>query len=92
MGDMAHKHGVTSNTDEVFRTFIGCGIRGLIKETCERTLVFDCGWGLTFNTEHGSYWTESPDEIERKLYHAKRALADSKTELEGILKLAGETP
>jgi hypothetical protein len=85
-----HEHGVTSNTDDVFRSFIGCTVRGLIINREERVLVFQCGWGLTFNVVHGSYWVESPEDVERKLSRAKDGLRNTQKELQDILKLAGK--
>lgn len=85
-------HGVTANTDDVFSTFIGCELRGLIRDRCEKILMFGCGWALVFNTEHGSYWTLGPEEASRKLYSAKEKLKATQKELSHILTLAGDAP
>lgn len=89
-----HKHGVTGNTDEVFRTFIGCAVKGLLHGRNAEggsvlILVFECGWGLAFN-DNGSHWTESPDDVQRILRSSRKTLSDTKRELEHILTLAGE--
>jgi len=91
---MKHNHGTTSNTDEVFRTFIGCEIKGLVREiTFEgqhaNILVFQCGWGLALNS-NGSHWTVSPEEIQAHLNKAKDKLEDTQRELSSVLTLAGE--
>lgn len=98
---MNHKHGVTSNTQECFRTFIGCRVRGFLKNAlpvgrCDlaggtKTLIFECGWGLTI-AKNGSYWTESPEDIARAVEIAKRELADIKGDIEDALKVAGAQP
>jgi len=66
-----HNHGATSNTDEVFRTFIGDKIKGILHGSdfghSNVILVFECGWGLCFSS-NGSHWAETPDGIE----HLKR--------------------
>lgn len=89
-----HNHGTTSNTDEVFRTFIGCMARGVLHDRSTEgggiiILVFECGWGLAFN-DNGSHWTESPIDIQRILRGSKEALSETKRELEHILELAGQ--
>ena len=90
-----HNHGTTSNTDEVFRTFIGCEVKGVLhKRTPEGgeviILVFSCGWGLAFN-ENGAHWTESPSDIQGIIAHSRNALNATQRELEHILELAGES-
>lgn len=89
-----HNHATTSNTDEVFRTFIGCQVKGLLHDRNTEggsviILVFACGWGLAFN-DNGSHWTESPSDIQRVLRRSKEELKETKQELEHILGLAGE--
>lgn len=64
-----HNHATTSNTDEVFRTFINEKIKGMLHHICftdeynHVILVFECGWGLVFS-DNGSHWTIPPDEVE----------------------------
>ena len=92
--EQEHNHATTSNTDEVFRTFIGCEVKGLLHNTNTEggeviILVFACGWGLAFN-DNGAHWTESPSDIERILRCSKEDLNATKRELENILELAGE--
>jgi len=89
-----HNHGTTSNTDEVFRTFIGCQVKGILRDRNNEggvvmILVFDCGWGLAFN-DNGSHWTENPRDVRMILKRSSDALNETKKELEHILKLAGE--
>ena len=91
---MKHNHSMTSNTNEVYRTFIGCRVKGLVRKTSSDghhadILVFDCGWGLAFNS-NGSHWTVSPEDVNRLIKQAQKELENSKKELEHILKLAGE--
>lgn len=57
-----HKHHPVANTPEVFSSFVGCCVKGVVRQDSETTLVFDCGWGLTFNHEHGSFWAETPEK------------------------------
>ena len=89
-----HNHHVTSNTDGVFRTFIGCQVKGLLREiTFEghyaNILVFNCGWGLAFNS-NGSHWAIAPSEISSLIRKTKVDLENNQKELEHILVLAGE--
>jgi len=89
-----HNHATTSNTDEVFRTFIGCTVKGLLHDSAGSggstvVLVFDCGWGLAFFW-NGNHWTEPPDAVRRILRGSKRQLTATKQELEHLLELAGE--
>lgn len=91
---MEHDHATTSNTDEVFKTFIGCQVKGVLHNRNTegdnvKILVFACGWGLAFNS-NGAHWTESPSDIQRILRHSKEGLENTKQELEHILELAGE--
>jgi hypothetical protein len=61
---MQHNHGACSNCVDTFETFIGCKVAGVIcLKPGSRTLVFDCGWGLTVNS-NGAFWTENPDDIQ----------------------------
>lgn len=88
-------HSTTSNTDEVFRTFIGCALKGLLHKRNTSggyytVLVFECGWGLAIN-DNGSHWVESPEDVQRAVREHKRNLDHNKQELEHILRLAGET-
>ncbi len=90
--EKAHNHGTTSNTNEVFSTFIGCRAKGVLhfyNGHNHRALVFDCGWGLVF-CDTGAYWTMSPEEVQKELHHARKDLVNVKKELEGILALAGD--
>lgn len=94
-----HDHHCTANTTQCFRTFIGCRIKGLLKNILpigrpdlaagNKTLVFECGWGLTI-ASNGSYWTESPNEIAKAISVTKDNLSNTKAEIEGVLGLAGE--
>lgn len=87
-----HEHGQTSNTQKCFSTFIGCTVKGMYRghssEWSHTVFVFDCGWGLAFNS-NGSHWTVSPSEVERELSYATESLRENQAELKGILKLAG---
>ena len=89
-----HNHRTTSNTDEVFSTFIGCKDKGLVRNRSTTggtvlILVFDCGWGLAVN-DNGSHWTEEPEDVRIIIQRSKQSLAETKHELEQILTLAGE--
>jgi len=90
-----HNHGTVSNTNEVFRTFIGCRVKGLVREITSNghyanILVFECGWGLAING-NGSHWTVNPDELQEHIRQAKEELVDKQQELEHILKFSGAT-
>ena len=88
-----HNHSTTSNTDEVFRTFIGERIKGILHGLDfghnKVILVFECGWGLCFNS-NGSHWTERPEDIERLKQTTKEKVDNLLKESRDILKLAGE--
>ena len=91
---MNHDHSTTSNTNEVFRTFIGCTVKGLVGQRTSDghyadVLVFECGWGLAINY-NGANWTLNPGEVSRLIREAKSNLKDNQRELEHILRLAGE--
>ena len=93
MKSVEHSHGVTSNTDEVYSTFIGCRVLGITRATSRgeygtTVLIFDCGWGLAFHG-NGSHWTEHPRNVDRLLSDARERLETTKRELEGVLGLAG---
>ena len=90
---MKHNHSTTSNTDEVFRTLIGCTLKGLVKDITSQgghvnILVFECGWGLAFNS-NGTHWTLPPAEVNTLIQRAKEDLIANQKELEHILDLAG---
>ena len=98
----AHLHGsVGSNNRKVFTTFVGCTVRGVLLSALPigrkdlnagtKTLVFECGWGLTIGS-NGSHWTEQPEEIRRAIQIVSKELAGTQAALEGILELAGEVP
>lgn len=89
-----HNHSTTSNTDEVFRTFIGCRVKGLVREITfsghhADILVFECGWGLAFNS-NGSHWTVPPDKIQGFVRQSREKLDNTKREVEHLLEVAGE--
>ena len=89
-----HNHATTSNTGEVYRTFIGCKVKGLVQEATfdgnyAQILVFECGWGLAINS-NGSHWTVNPEDLAGKVSRAKNELNNTKKELQAILLLAGE--
>ena len=88
-----HNHHTTSNTDEVFRTFIGEKVKGILhgfEFGHDRViLVFECGWGLAFNS-NGAHWTEKPEDIERLKRSTKEQIDNLLRENRDILKLAGD--
>ena len=90
---MEHNHLVTANTDEVFRTFIGEKVKGILHdfafENQQTILVFECGWGLAFNS-NGSHWTENPEKIERLKRNTKEQIDNLLKESRDIPTLAGE--
>ena len=95
---MTHNHGATSNTIGSFSTFIGCRLKGVLYDALPlgrldlsrgtNTLVFECGWGLTF-AGNGSYWVECPQEIAQAIRIRKGELAAAQRETEAIWELAG---
>ncbi len=91
---MTHNHSTTSNTDEVYRTFIGCRVKGLVREITHNghhadVLVFECGWGLAINS-NGTHWTVNPEETKKQVRCAMEELDNTKREIEHLLELAGE--
>ena len=88
-----HNHSTTSNTDEVFRTFIGEKVKGILHGFDFGhdgvILVFECGWGLVLNS-NGTHWTEKPEDIERLKRETKEKIDNLLKESRDILKLAGE--
>lgn len=95
----AHQHGVCSNSHETFSTFVGCTVKGFLKNCFPlgrrdlsagtKTLLFECGWGLTVSSK-GSYWVESPEDVKRAINYAKKELATAQREIRDVLALAGE--
>jgi len=93
---MMHTHNTSSNTDEVYSTFIGCTVKGLLhtKDSGGDTgivLVFQCNWGLGFCT-NGNHWTVNPEEVQGFLRTSREYLECIKKELEHVLSLASEAP
>lgn len=91
---MEHDHSTTSNTNEGFRTFIGCQVKGFLRQGTfdgahADILVFHCGWGLAFNS-NGAHWTVTPDEVKSLIREAKEKLTDNQKDLKDLLELAGE--
>lgn len=94
----SHKHESCSNLTDAFRTFIGCTVKGCLFNALPvgradlahgtKTLIFDCGWGLTI-ASNGSYWPESPEEIKRAIRRAKEQLRNTQAEIKGVLQIAG---
>jgi len=89
-----HNHNAVANTDECFRTFIGCRVKGLVREiTFEghhaNILVFDCGWSLAFNS-NGAHWVVDPEKTLRLIKKAKEELEQNQRELKYIYKLTGQ--
>ena len=89
-----HIHNTTANTDECFRTFIGCKVKGLVREVTfdgehANILVFDCNWGLAFNS-NGSHWSVNPEKVLSLIRKARKELENNKQELENIYKLSGK--
>jgi len=86
-----HKHGgIASNTNQTFKTFIGCTVKGIIELRQGVMMVFDCGWALNYHTDNGAHWIENPETVQRELQSARERLQDDKEKIEGILGLAGE--
>jgi len=64
---MKHNHTVAGNTSEVYLTFVGCVVKGLLREQtfdgeCADILVFECGWGLAVNS-NGPDWIVKPEDV-----------------------------
>ena len=89
---MEHTHNAVANTDEVFSTFIGCRVKGMLHAEVGEIiiLVFSCGWGLAFNS-NGAHWTENPEDVQKIILHSRKALYNARQELERLLELAGES-
>ena len=85
-----HNHdGVTSNTKTVFTTFIGCTVRGFLREDKADILVFECGYGLAINY-NGAHWTVSKENVKMLIKKARNEHIKVKKELSEICKLAGD--
>ena len=88
----AHNHATTSNTEQVFRTFVGDTVKGVFRYYEEQefhVLIFECGWGLVFCSA-GSYWTATPEEVERQLRNVRQELIEQTDALKNVLAIAGE--
>jgi hypothetical protein len=78
MENKTHNHMVTNNQKESWRTFIGDKIAGVLFEPTQTTLVFECGWGLSF--EHDTHLvSQSPEVVNRAVLKAKANIAEAKT-------------
>lgn len=92
-----HKHNVTSNTHDVFRTFIGCRVKGFLKDVMAgrdsclegQTLIFDCGWGFTV-CSNGSHWTTNPPDVRRVIERLNKEYQANASDIADLLTLAGE--
>ena len=87
---MEHNHSTTSNTPEVFRTFIGDTIKGVVRNKEATILAFECGWGLAIYY-NGSHWVVGPLEVSILIERTKKELENTKKELKDILHLAGKS-
>jgi hypothetical protein len=76
MAEKKHDHGACSNKTDSIITFIGCKVSGVLTNVHRGgvTIVFACGWGLTFNS-NGAYWTEGPDKIQSAREELREDLA-----------------
>jgi hypothetical protein len=83
-----HNHGKAANTDDAFATFTGCTVQGHIHHNGHRTLIFKCGWGLTFNY-NGSFWVENPEEVVTYITNAIEVVKKSGLEANRLLELMG---
>lgn len=96
-----HKHESCANITEVFRSFIGCTVKGCLFNAFplnrhdlsagSKTLIFDCGWGLTISSS-GAYWAERPEEVKRAVERTKESLQKTQEEIRQVLQVAGVQP
>lgn len=87
-----HVHNVPSNTIGCWSTFIGCTVKGVLRDVHSAgsyTLVFGCGWGLTVSRA-GTFWVEGQDEVQRHVSRVKTDLEGRTKELQEVVNLAGE--
>ena len=83
-----HNHGVTSNTQECFRTFLGHTLKGLVFDSQDSVwLIFDCGAALVLS-HHSTYWTVLPEEVKRQINYYKQKLEETKKDLQDVIFLA----
>lgn len=92
-----HKHSAASNTKEAWSTFIGCTVKGVLHgglhghaQDTTTTLVFECGYGLTFCST-GAHWITQPDDVARAIRSKRDELNSRTRELQDVLALAGAT-
>lgn len=89
-----------SNTKDCFRDVVGLTVAGVIFDALpvarpdlaagNKTLVFADGTGLTISS-NGSYWRENKPDVDRAIAQTRRKLAQTQTDLEDVLALAGAT-
>ncbi len=91
-----HNHSAASNTEQVWQTFVGCTLKGHIRDEETRNnvtdiLVFHCGWGLAIYQKADSLacWVEQPREIGVIIKRWRNALAIAEAETKMLLELAG---
>lgn len=85
------KHtGICSNSKEVFITFLGHTLKGVIfcePVTSAVTLLFDCGWGLVVNN-NGAHWVLDKEEADSILKRRKKELEIAAKEIQEVIDLA----
>lgn len=96
---MCNENGGCANTRDCFRFAVGHKVVGVLFDSLpvsrrdlsrgNATLVFDCGCGLTISAK-GTYWLESPQEIQRAADVTRGKLAECERESRDVLALAGQ--
>jgi hypothetical protein len=87
-----------SNSQDCFRVCIGRKVIGVLFDALpigtrelragSKTLIFEDGYGLTISS-HGTFWTESADNIRRAIRERESELAAASNEHREVLKLTG---
>lgn len=96
-----HEHGKAgSNNRNALLTFAGCIVKGVLIGTLaghrgdfsqgSKTLVFECGWGLTFNSI-GAYYPTNPETIQATIRDMQSKYRETAGQLEELLAMAGAT-
>ena len=99
MTDHTHGSPPASNTLGTLKFLRGCKVAGVIENALplnaaanaagNKTLVFDCGYGLTFSGS-GSYWIESRGDVTAAIIQLQTRYRETAGRLAELLELAGD--
>ena len=94
---MEHKHHSTSNTPEVFDSFMRCKFVGHYEvlasghDDTKRVLVCECGAGLALSST-GAYWTEGAKDVAMAVEELRKTWERVNVEARRLAEMASALP